>query len=118
MQKKKSIRLSKDVVPVHYTIKLCPDLEAHLFSGTETISIILKKDTKDITLHAKDIELFDVSITQGKVTLQATDTTYDDAHESATLTFPQKITIGKAKLTISSCASSYVVSVACKVTFP
>jgi hypothetical protein len=45
MQKKKSIRLSKDVVPVHYTIKLCPDLEAHLFSGTETISIILKKDT-------------------------------------------------------------------------
>lgn len=99
--KKKPIRLSKDVVPVHYTIKLCPDLEAHLFSGTETIGIILKKDTKEITLHAKDIELFDVSITQGKVTLQATDTTYDDAHESATLTFPQKITTGKAKLTIS-----------------
>jgi puromycin-sensitive aminopeptidase len=99
--KPKPIRLSKDVVPVHYTITLTPDLEAHVFSGTETIDIQVKKNTKSITIHAKDLELFDVSIKQGKVIVNAKDISYDDKHESATFTFEKSITVGRAKLTIS-----------------
>ncbi len=99
--KSKPIRLSKDIVPVHYTITLAPDLEAHVFSGTETIDIQVKKSTKSITLHCKDLELFDVSIKQGKLVEQAKDITYDEKHESATLVFAQTIAPGKIKLTLS-----------------
>lgn len=99
--KPKSIRLSKDIVPVHYTITLAPDLEAHVFSGTETIDIQIKKSTKSITIHAKDLELFDVSVKQGKVSQQAIKITYDEKHESATLVFAQAIAVGKIKLTLS-----------------
>ncbi len=99
--KSKPIRLSKDILPVHYTITLQPDLEAHVFSGTETIDIQVKKSTKSITLHCKDLELFDVSIKQGKLVEQAKDITYDEKHESATLVFAQTIAPGKIKLTLS-----------------
>ncbi len=99
--KPKSIRLSKDVIPVHYTITLAPDLEAHVFSGTETIDIQVKKNTKNITIHSKDLELFDVSIKQGKTTENAKDIRYDDKHESATFVFGKSIIAGRAKLTIS-----------------
>ncbi len=101
IKKPKSIRLSKDVVPVHYTITLEPDLEAHVFSGMESIDIIIKKSTKSITIHSKDLELFDVSIKQGKLVQQVKDITYDDKHESATFVFSKPITVGRAKLTIS-----------------
>jgi puromycin-sensitive aminopeptidase len=99
--KPKPIRLSKDVVPVQYTITLAPDLEAHVFSGTETIDIQVKKNTKRITIHSKDLELFDVSVKQGKVSQQVIKITYDEKHESATLVFAQAIAVGKIKLTLS-----------------
>jgi puromycin-sensitive aminopeptidase len=99
--KPKSIRLSKDVVPVRYTITLQPDLEAHVFSGTETIDIQIKKSTRSITIHSKDLELFDVSITQGKIVQQVKGIAYDGKHESATFVFQKPIAVGRAKLTIS-----------------
>lgn len=99
--KKKSVRLSSDVVPIHYTITLIPDLEAHVFSGTEHIDITLKKASNKIIIHAKELELFDISIKQGKEIEQAIKVAYDDKHESATLLFSKKIAPGKAKLTLS-----------------
>lgn len=83
---KKSIfkRLSKDVIPVDYTITLKPDLEAHVFEGEETITIRVLKPTKTITLHSKDLEIIFSQFTKGKVHIPITKTTYDEKAETVT----------------------------------
>lgn len=99
--KPKPIRLSKDVVPLHYTIELVPDLESRLFSGTETIDLSLAKKTKTLTLHAKDLEVMDVSVVQNKQTYIPDALSYDDVHESVTFSFAKPFDIGKAKISLS-----------------
>lgn len=98
MQKKKSkVRLSKDVVPIKYDIKLHPDLENFTFGGTEVININLLKDTKEITLHSKEIDIetarLDKDFTK-KIT-------YNDKDETVTFVFDKKISKGKHTLTIA-----------------
>ena len=64
--KKVSVRLSQNVMPVHYAITLKPDLESHTFSGHETITISLLAPTKKIALHSKDLLIKNVSVIFGK----------------------------------------------------
>ena len=53
--KKPKVRLSKDVIPLKYDIKLHPDLENFTFEGLESISLTISKPTKILTLHSKEI---------------------------------------------------------------
>lgn len=99
--KPKPIRLSTEIIPTHYTIELFPDLEARLFSGTETIDVTLSKKTKSITLHSKELEVMNVSLVQNKNTLIPDALAYDEIHESVTFVFTKPLAIGKAKLTLS-----------------
>ena len=95
-----SVRLSKFVTPIRYEITLKPDLEAHVFEGTETIAIELAKPAKEITLHSKDLEILSASITVGKKELSADAISYDEHAETATFHFAEKLPAGKAKLTL------------------
>ena len=56
-RKKGGVRLSKNVIPFEYNIKLHPDLENFTFEGIETIILSVLKPTKSITLHSKEIEI-------------------------------------------------------------
>ncbi len=101
MKKKKiSVRLSKDVVPVEYDIKLHPDLENFTFGGVETITLLLLKATKNLTLHSKeiDIETAHINLNNQKVFAKHT---YNTKSETVTFTFPKSLPKGKAKLTIN-----------------
>lgn len=91
--KKKNIRLGESVVPITYHITLTPDLEAHTFSGEETIEITVTKKTKTITLHSKDLDITLAEIENIQAIIS-----YDDASETATFTFKQPLTIGTHKL--------------------
>ena len=99
MQKKKpKVRLSKDVVPIKYDIKLHPDLENFTFAGTETITINLLKDAKEITLHSKDIDIetarIDLPAQAGKGFTKKI--SYDVKSETVTFLFDKKITKKRA----------------------
>ncbi len=97
---KKSVRLSKDVLPVRYAITLKPDLEAFTFSGEEQIRIILKKPVKKITLHSAELEILSAELATGKKSSPAK-VSYADKDETATLSFESEIPKGKATLRIS-----------------
>ncbi len=106
--KQKSVRLVPHVYPTRYKLTLRPDMEAFTFEGKEVIDIVLDKETKEITLHSKDIKIETVQIT-GKTcypgsqvlpVICANQIKYDEKAETATFIFKNTIPKGKAKLTI------------------
>ena len=80
-------------------MELKPDLENFTFEGIETITLLIKKPTKNLTLHSRELEIetVDVSIRQEKVFAKIS---YNERAETATFLFPKIITTGKVKLTI------------------
>ena len=52
----KSVRLSKNIIPIEYDIELKPDLNNFTFGGSETILFSILKKTKSIILHSKNLK--------------------------------------------------------------
>ena len=98
--KKVSVRLLTDVKPIHYAITLKPDLEAHIFSGHETITISLSKPTKKITLHSKELSINSANIIFGKNNILPKNISYDVKNETATFHFAKSLPKGKLKLSL------------------
>src|SRR3989344_1625016 len=95
MQKRiseKSIRLSKNVVPIEYDIQLKPDLDNFTFEGIETITLSILKPTKTLTLHSKEIEIetVEVLMNQEKVFAKIS---YNEKTETATFIFPKNLEV-------------------------
>ncbi|MEI6659949.1 MAG: M1 family metallopeptidase [bacterium] len=96
---KKSVRLVPHIYPTRYNLTLKPDLENFTFSGSEVIDITIDKQTKVITLHARDLEIESASIKIGKDNIFAKKIAYDKKSETVTFDFAKSIT-GKVKMTI------------------
>jgi Peptidase M1 N-terminal domain len=61
------IRLPREVVPFFYSIQLLPILEQNLLenvSGYEEILLQCKRDSRNITLHSKDIAINKVQVVE------------------------------------------------------
>lgn len=97
---KKSVRLSTDIVPIEYDLRIRPDLHNFTFEGIETISLSLKKPVTKITLHSKELEIETAEILVGKTKVFASKIIYDEKSETATFVFKQKIPVGKTKLAL------------------
>src|SRR3989338_2407982 len=93
--KKSSVRLSKNIIPVEYDIRLHPDLENFTFEGIETIHLSILQKTRIVTQHSKELEIETVKI--GDVFAKIS---YNKKTETATFTFPKNISTGKIKLTL------------------
>ena len=57
-----SVRLSKDVIPLRYDIRLRPDLKNFTFEGIETITLNVLKKSRTLTLHSKELEIETASV--------------------------------------------------------
>src|SRR3989344_3682422 len=92
---KQTVRLSKNVIPIEYDLKIRPDLKNFTFEGVETITLSILKKTKTLTLHSKELEIETAHMSDmwGKIS-------YDEKSETATFAFPKNISVGKNKLTI------------------
>ncbi|KKU81317.1 MAG: hypothetical protein UY07_C0021G0022 [Parcubacteria group bacterium GW2011_GWA1_47_8] len=100
MKPAKNVRLKSHIKPERYQIVLKPDLEAFVFEGEETITLLLEKKIKEISLHAKDLDIESAAIMQKKKHVFALRITYDEKAETATFVFPKMLDTGKAKLTL------------------
>ena len=96
-----SVRLSGAVVPTNYRIFLHPDLEAHTFRGEETISLLVVKPAKTITLHSSELAIASGCVYFGKEKFPASKISYDTKSETATFHFDKAIPKGKAELEIA-----------------
>jgi aminopeptidase N len=92
-------RLPANAHPEHYSLALTPDLKAAVFTGTETIDLILDSPSPTITLNAAEIKFLSVKAGPQSAPQTAL-VTLDDAKEQATFTFPQPL-FGKVTLTIA-----------------
>src|SRR5580698_7806841 len=83
-------RLSGDVKPEHYTLKLSPDLKAATFQGEETIDVTLPKPSTSITLNAIEIKFGTVTITAGGKD-QSASVSLNENDQQATFNVPETI---------------------------
>ncbi len=96
-----NVRLSRDVIPHRYEIKLKPDLEAFVFEGEETIHLTLKKPTTRITLHADELEIESVEVLTDVGMQDAQKISYNKAAETASFDFAQPLPKGTVQLKIN-----------------
>ncbi|KAF9378269.1 hypothetical protein CPB97_009671 [Podila verticillata] len=91
--------LPTNVTPVHYDIKLRPNLQTFVFSGEETITVKVHEATSVIKLNTKDLTIQNVSITVGETTQKPV--SIDNKEDQVTaFTFATVIPKGEALLSI------------------
>ena len=93
-------RLPKTVTPLHYTLRLTPDLQKAVYAGSETIAVKLATPSDSITLNAIEIQFSKVSIDDNGQKLTGS-VTLDEGEQQATLHFPRTISAGEHRLHIA-----------------
>ena len=91
-------RLPKTVVPIHYAIELKPNLETLALAGSEVVDIEVREPTARLVLNAENMTLSSATIDDGA---QSARIALDNDAETATLTFPQPLTVGRHQLRIA-----------------
>ena len=95
-----AVVLPTNVIPSKYLLKLQPNLGNFTFQGEEAIDVEVKEATSQIVLNSSEIEIQSASLTKGGNANAASQITYDQERETATLDFGQQLSTGPAQLTI------------------
>src|SRR5687768_15069859 len=93
-------RLSGTVMPEHYTLWFAPSLKEETFRGKAGIRVQSSQPTREITLHATEMTLTEVTITAGGRT-QTAKVRVNPESETMTLVVPETIPAGQAVITIA-----------------
>ena len=97
--KNKKVRLSKSVLPERYNIFIKPNLKSFKYEAEETISLVLLKSVKEISLHSKSLMIESVEYFDGKTKHKAK-VRYDIDSETAIFSFRTKLPRGRGELGI------------------
>ncbi|MCZ7532246.1 MAG: M1 family metallopeptidase [Acidimicrobiia bacterium] len=92
-------RLPRIVVPSHYDIVIEPDLAAASFVGSVRIALDIVEPTSIIELHAIELDLRSVTVSQGGTDHRAS-VVLDEDSETAKLIFEGELSSGNAVLFI------------------
>ena len=95
---KRTFRLSKDVLPSRYEIRFELDFDRWTSTGSERITLRSERPSREITLHAIELEIADATIDG---TIKVADVQTDAESETATLRFAGEIPAGEHLLDIS-----------------
>ncbi|WP_293883722.1 M1 family metallopeptidase [Sphingomonas sp.] len=90
-------RLPGGVTPLAYDIIVEPDAAKLTFTGSETITILVDKPTRSITLNSADIVIASVKL-DGSIPATIA---MDEAGQRATFTFPAALKAGQHRLAIT-----------------
>ncbi len=91
-------KLPKTVVPIHYAIELKPNLESLTLAGSEVVDIEVREPTARLVLNADNMTLSAATIDNEA---QSAKIALDDDADTATLTFPRPLAVGRHKLRIA-----------------
>src|SRR6266404_3398165 len=99
----KSVRLSKHIKPERYQLTIRPDLESFTFEGHEAIFLVLEQSVNQITLHAKELKIFDtkIRIQNQEFRIKDKNIVYDIKNETVTFTFNQALPKGRGELRLN-----------------
>src|SRR5438552_2723834 len=92
-------KLPKDVVPLSYDIQLKPNIEKLTFTGSETVSVDVRKPVKTMTLNVNTITIASAKLltADGKIKQDA-HITIDPKQETAALAFDTEIPSGQHQI--------------------
>jgi len=84
--------LPTTVRPIHYALTLTPDLDKRKFYGEIDITVEVKKPTKQIKMHQKNLEIdHQTTIKMGDKSWQVTGTSDDNKEETVLFKFPEEV---------------------------
>src|SRR3954464_12158756 len=89
-------RLPANVVPLHYQLRLDPDLATGILTGDETIRVHIVSPTDKIVLNSVDLALSHPVVTADKAMDAAV--SYDSKREMVTLQLPRAVNAGDATI--------------------
>ncbi|HEY5611306.1 MAG TPA: M1 family aminopeptidase, partial [Thermoanaerobaculia bacterium] len=92
-------RLPRTVIPAHYELTFRPDFKSETFAGEETIHVSVQQPTKEVVLHAVEIEFHDVAIESEGKSQKAT-MTPEPQNEWVRLSVAEPVSIGPATIRI------------------
>jgi len=95
----RDFRLSKDVMPVRYALRIDADMDNWRFRGIERIDLTVRRATSEIILHSVDLEIHSALVRTGGTAHEATVSFSVDA-EAVILRFGKAIAAGPAELEI------------------
>jgi len=86
-------QLSRDVEPVLYDITVRPDAQALTFSGSETVTVAVRRSTRTVTLNAADL-----AVTSATFDGRPARVALDKEAQRLTLTLPRAASVGEHKI--------------------
>src|ERR1700716_185257 len=92
-------RLPKGVVPTDYSIRIIPDLDKFIFSGTETVKLSVRSPVHQLVLNALELKIEAASIDGKELPASAIKTVNEN--ELLTLTLPSELATGDHTLALS-----------------
>lgn len=95
----RDFRLSKNVMPVRYDLRIDVDLDKWHFTALEEIDLDIKSPTDEIILHAVDLDIHSVAAHAGGKAYSAT-VSFNQEAETATFHFAAPLPAGAARLDI------------------
>ncbi len=96
----RDFRLSKDVTPTRYDLRIEVDLDNWRFQASELIDVMVHRPTAEVALHAVDLDVRSAQAVAARVTQGATLHTNVEA-ETVSLRFPMPLPPGPARLEIT-----------------
>jgi puromycin-sensitive aminopeptidase len=95
----RDFRLTKDIRPTSYDLRLDLDLERWTFAGTEAVAVRLAHPTGEISLHSLELNITRAVAAQpGNSKTYPANVTYDTEAETATLRFDTPLAAGAWEL--------------------
>jgi aminopeptidase N len=91
--------LPKTVVPLNYAIELRPDLDNALLSGSEIVDIDVRAATERLVLNAANMTLAEAALAEDPG--ERASIALDATAETATLSFPHALAIGRHRLRLA-----------------
>ncbi len=86
-------KLPKQIVPQEYSVRIVPNVDKFVFTGTETIKVVVKARQKEIVLNALEIDVSEASLDGKKLAKSAIQV--DAANELLKLSLPEELVVGK-----------------------
>ena len=91
-------RLSRAVLPVHYDLRLEPDLERYAFDGELAVNVTVAEPVSAVTLHAAELAVSSALAELPGGGQAVGDPVVDEEAESLTVTFDRELPPGEATL--------------------
>ncbi len=92
-------KLSKEVVPIEYSVRIVPNIDKFTFTGTETVKLSVRRPVHQLALNALELEVGDASLDGNALPKSAIK--IDKKNELLTLALPSELAAGDHTLALS-----------------